>query len=65
MIVKSVTVGHSRTFNLGNFNSMKLDMSYEVEIHDDDDPDDVVRNLQEQAKHHVEEQGARLGKVLS
>lgn len=64
MTVKTVHVGHSRTFNLGNFNSLKLDMSFDVELHDDDDPEQVVRDLQEQAKYHVETEGARLSKVL-
>lgn len=64
MVIKSLSVTHSRTFNLGNFNSLKLDMSYGVDVEEGEAPEDVTRTLQEHAARHIKAEYDRLLKFM-
>ena len=64
MTITSVSVTHSRTFNLGNFNSLKLDQSFEASVDEGEAPEDVVRTLQEHAARHVATEHDRLLKFM-
>jgi hypothetical protein len=64
MTIKTISVTHGRTYNLGNFNSLKLDMSYGVDVEEGEAPEDVVRTLQEHAARHVSQEHERLLKFM-
>jgi hypothetical protein len=56
MRVKTITVGFGSTINLGNYNSARLDVQYEVELDEGEDAESVTRQIHEQAREEVRRQ---------
>ncbi len=51
--VKQVSVGASYTKNLGNFQSLKVEASIVVDLHDDDDSEAVYADAWERVQKQV------------
>ena len=58
MQVERVKVGFGTTINLGNFNSMRLDVEYEARIETGEDADEVIGALHNQAVAEVKRQAS-------
>lgn len=56
MRVVSVTVTYARTFNLGEYNSMRLECSLSAEIDEDEDPATAQAELWQLVKDSVKAQ---------
>lgn len=64
MQINTVGVEYRRKFNLGNYESLELSISFYAKVDPDEDPDAVAEFLWHQAKASVKAQAAPvLGKV--
>ena len=62
MKVATVIVGYKRTFNLGDYNSIKIEVALEADLEEGDESQNVIANLQEQARMAVKAEWDRLPK---
>jgi hypothetical protein len=58
MRVVTITATYARTFNLGEYNSMRLEASLSADLDDDDDPAAAHAELFDLAKATVKAQAA-------
>lgn len=56
MQIKTITVAYSRTFNLGNYNSARFEVTLGAEIEEGDDPVEAEAQLWAQAKESLKAQ---------
>ena len=54
MYIQKMTLGYTRTVNLGDYNSIKLSMMPTVTIEDGDDIDKVLRDVWAMCRANVE-----------
>ena len=54
MIVRKITFKYGRRFNLGDFNSLELDVMPTVELEPDDDLDAVLKEVWEMCRKNIE-----------
>lgn len=54
MKILKVKVAYGRTFNLGNYESLRKDVELEAEICENESEGDVIKALQKEAKFYVE-----------
>ena len=54
MYIQKMTLGYTRTVNLGDYNSIKLSMMPTVTIEDGDDIDQVLRDVWAMCRANVE-----------
>jgi hypothetical protein len=51
--INTVSFGYKRKFNLGNFESVEIDVQQWASVDEDEDADDVIAFLAEQCKNYV------------
>lgn len=56
MQLKTITVTYSRTFNLGNYNSARFEVTLGAELEESDDPAEAEAQLWAQAKEGLKTQ---------
>lgn len=56
MQIKSINVTYARTFNLGDYNSMRLECAMAAELAEGDDPAQAEQRLWEMVKESVKAQ---------
>lgn len=56
MRIVSITVSYQRVFNLGNYESLRLEETIAAELDEDEDPDAARLELWEQVKASVKAQ---------
>jgi hypothetical protein len=54
--IKTITVTYSRTFNLGNYNSARFEVTLGAELEEGDDPAEAEAQLWAQAKEGIKAQ---------
>ena len=52
--VTEVTVGFGRTVNTGNYSSMRADVSLRATVKNDENLEEVIRDLQDQCQYETE-----------
>jgi len=62
MRVNTVSVSYGRKFNLGDYNSLALEVTLWADLEEGDDAQTVVNSLQEQARESVKREYGRLPK---
>lgn len=60
MKVKTVAVCYGRKFNLGDYNSLNLEVTLWADLEEGDSPDDVTGALQGKARDAVRREYSRL-----
>ena len=65
MRIKEITIGASRTINLGNYNSIKVEGSCTIEIADGEDASPFIEVAREKAIEEVRQQLKEAYKELS
>jgi hypothetical protein len=53
--IKEMTIGFSRTINLGNFESARIEASVTVSLDPEDNSDDVLKGMQVDLRTMLEE----------
>ena len=56
MRVTSISVGYTRTFNLGDYNSAKFEVALSAELDDDEDPQEAHAELWAMARDAMKAQ---------
>lgn len=54
MNIKEITVAVGRTINLGNFESLRIDVSATATLSEDDDADEKRSEISNWLRHHVQ-----------
>ena len=54
--IKQITIEYGYTFNLGNSSSVRPTVTLTADLTEDDAPDEVILDLQEQARLAVEDE---------
>lgn len=60
MKVNSVAVCYERKFNLGDYQSLKLECTIWADLEEGDESQQVIQNLQDQARDAVKREFSRL-----
>lgn len=55
MKIETISVGHSQTFNLGEYNSVKFSIELSAVLDDDDDPREATETLRATCKASIRE----------
>ena len=56
MQIRKVTASYGRTINLGDFNSLRLDATFEADVEPGEDPLDAINHLFAEARAEVKRQ---------
>lgn len=54
---KRVRVSYGRTFNLGNYESLKIEAEIEEDVEDKENPKIIMNSLYKKLKSYVEKRG--------
>lgn len=59
MNITKINVSYGRTFNLGNFNSLRSECQMEAEVGEYENTEKAVEALQEECREHVRREWQR------
>jgi hypothetical protein len=62
MKIKTISVSYSRKFNLGDYNSLGLEVTYWADLDESDDPVLITKHLQAAAREDVKREYGRIQK---
>ncbi len=65
MKLRSVGVEYGRTFNLGDYNNLRITISLQADLEDGDDPELAVKGLRQMARRHAQDEAARNPKLAA
>ena len=54
MIIVETTLSLGRTVNLGNFESLRADLSIKIDLNSDEDYEEIVREVEATLSHNLE-----------
>ena len=54
MIIVETTLSLGRTVNLGNFESLRADLSIKIDLNGDEDYEEIVREVEATLSHNLE-----------
>ena len=65
MRIKQVSVSYQRAFNLGDYNSLRLEVTYWADLEENDDPVLITKHLQAAAREDVKREFGRVQQKLN
>ncbi len=60
MKIDKISITYNRAFNLGDYNSLRLEATVWADVDEGDNPDECIRALQEQVRDAVKKEYGRL-----
>jgi hypothetical protein len=60
MKIDKIAAGYERKFNLGDYNSLSLEVTIWADVEDGDDPQAVIQAVQDKCRDSVKAEYARL-----